>query len=218
MDVRSLLIRTRLAARRIGSRAKVRLAKPPPPWAQLTVASFAFVAALTGAIFAGLNYFRSFKTAALVVDHFEDYQTKAPIPGVGEKNFHVLRMWAANYGQSSAKILNVAISPEFTTTLMTPEQETGRMDYVAKNKASIGSTPNVEITNGQKYFFPAHTGFPDELWSEFATKKQLMYVFAIITFTDEKSGDREVVTEICARLEPSLNSWNHCAGHNQTIR
>ncbi|HEY4815596.1 MAG TPA: hypothetical protein VIH58_12995 [Chthoniobacterales bacterium] len=134
MDVRSLLIRTRLAARRIGRRAKVRLAKPPPPWAQLTVASFAFVAALTGAIFAGLNYFRSFKTAALVVDHFEDYQTKAPIPGVGEKNFHVLRMWAANYGQSSAKILNVAISPEFTTTLMTPEQETGRMDTSQKTR------------------------------------------------------------------------------------
>jgi hypothetical protein len=124
----------------------------------------------------------------------------------------------ANYGQSSAKILNVAISPEFATSLMTPEQETGRMDYVAKNKTTIGSTLNMEITNGQKYFFPAHIGFPDELWSEFVSKKQLLYLFATITFTDEKSGDREVVTEICVRLDPGLISWNHCSGHNQTIR
>jgi hypothetical protein len=155
-----------------------------------------------------------------VVDRYEDHQGKIAFPGLGEKNFHQLRMWITNSGQASAKIRNVAIEQEFATEIMTPDKEAERMDSVAKNKIMIGTTQKgAEIVTGQKSFYSYNGGFPDETWSAFLSKRQMMYVFAVITFTDEKSGEKEVVTEVCARLEPDLNNWNYCAsGHNQTIR
>jgi hypothetical protein len=102
---------------------------------------------------------------------------------------------------------------------MTPEKESQRMEYLAKNKSTIGTTSlGAEVATGQQVAYPSNAGFPDELWSEFTSKKQFLYVFALISFSDELSGDQEVLTEICVRLEPNLN-WNHCSsGHNTTIR
>jgi hypothetical protein len=103
---------------------------------------------------------------------------------------------------------------------MTPEQESQRMDYTAKNKAMIGITPRgAEVVTGQEVAYPSNSAVPNELWSDFTNNKQILYVFAVISFFDEYSGDREVVTEICIRLDTSLNSWNHCfSGHNETRR
>jgi hypothetical protein len=191
----------------------------PSPWLQFFLGLIVLAVSITSATFAGLNYFRSAKTAGIIVDRFEDDQAKISFPGQGEKNFHQLRMWITNLGQTTAKIRNVAISPEFADELMTPAKEAERMAYVAKNKTMIGTTQNGELVTGQKAFYPSHAGYPDELWSAFISKKQLLYVFAVITFADEKSGDQNVMTEVCVRLEPTLNNWNYCSsGHNQTIR
>jgi hypothetical protein len=191
--------------------------EPPSPWVL-----FALIVSIISATFSAFNYFKSppKARAALVVDRFEDHQEKANLPVLGEKNFHQLRMWITNNGQPPATIHNVAINPEFSPALMTPDHESQRMDYVAKNKATIGTTVNgSEIFTGQKFFYSANAGFPDETWSEFTSKKQFLYVFALISFSDEQSGNREVTTEICVRLETNLNNWNHCAsGHNVTIR
>jgi hypothetical protein len=191
--------------------------EPPSPWVVL-----ALIVSTISAIFSAFNYFKSPpKTrSALVIERFEDKSGPLNVPGVGEKNFHVLRMWFTNNGPAPATIHNVAISPDFSPILMTQERESQRMDGVAKNKASTGTNvTGSQIVTGQKVFYSSNAAFPDELWSEFITKKQLLYVFALISFSDEASGDKEVVTEICVQLEPSLNNWSHCAsGHNETIR
>ena len=218
--------RVKLAARWLGElclRAKNKLKpkNPPSPWLQPSLGLVVLAVSVVSATFAGLNYYKSAKgRAAIVVDHYDDHQSKMTVPVLGEKNFHQLRMWITNYGQVPARIHNVAISPEFATALMTPDKEAERMDYVTKNKASIGTAGDeAEVVTGQRAFYSSNAGFPDEAWSEFTSKRQLLYVFALITFSDEMSGDKEVVTEICARLEPSLNTWNNCAGAlNKTIR
>src|SRR3984893_1997424 len=185
----------------------------------------ALVVSFTSATFTGFNDFRSpakplSARTALAVERFEDQSGPATVPGLGEKNFHVLRMWFKNNGPAPAKIRNVVVSPEYSPALVTPENESQRMDFVSKNKATIGITPRgVEVVTGQEIAYPSNSAVPDELWSEFTNKKQFLYVFALISFSDELSGDQEVVTEICVRLETNLNRWNHCASaHNETIR
>jgi hypothetical protein len=199
-----------------------RLGEPPSPWLPIFLAVLALFVSITSATFTGFNYFRSppKPRAALVVDRFEDQQGRADFAGLGEKHFHVLRMWFTNTGPSPATIHNVAISPDFSPKLMTSETEGQRMAVVAKMKANIGTTVSgSQIVTGQKVFYSSNAAFPDELWSEFVDKKQFLYVFALVTFLDEFSGDQEVVTEICVWLEPNLNNWNHCvSGHNATIR
>jgi hypothetical protein len=191
--------------------------EPPSPWVAL-----APIVSTISAAFSAFNYFKLPPRArsALVVDRFEDQQGKANSPVLGEKNFHQLRMWITNNGQPPAAIHNVAISPELSPALMTRENESQRMDYLAKNKATIGTTVSgSEIFTGQKFFYSANAAFSDETWSEFTSKKQFLYVFALISFSDELSGNQEVTTEICVRLETNLNNWNHCAsGHNVTTR
>jgi hypothetical protein len=173
-------------------------------------------------IVATFSYFKPpFKArSALVVDRFDDHLGQLNVPALGEKQFHQLRMFITNNGQAPAVVHNVAISPEFSPTLMTPEHESQRMDFVTKNKTTIGTTVNgFQIVTGQKIFFSSNAGFADETWSEFTSKKQLLYVFAVVSFSDESSGDREAFTEICVRLETNLNNWSHCAsGHNMTVR
>jgi hypothetical protein len=116
-------------------------------------------------------------------------------------------------------VRNVAISPEFFKSVLTLEQETDRMDNLVKNKGQIGVPFNTEIIAGQKAFFPSAILYQDSARSEFTKNKKVLYAFALITFMDEKSGDREVVTEVCARLDPGLLSWTHCFGpHNRTVR
>lgn len=190
--------------------------KPLPRW----VPVLGVILAGISATFAGLNYFKVPKArATIVVDRFADMQIKMPFGDAGEKNMHSLRMWVTNTGQSPARIKNVAISPEPYDELLTPEREAQRMELVSKNKNMIGTSVDTEITSGQKVFFPSHAGFPDEHWSKFINKKEYFYIFAVVTFTDELSGNSEVTTEFCARLEPDLNNWNHCAsGHNRTNR
>jgi hypothetical protein len=200
-----------------------KLGEPPSAWLPIFIAVAALAVSITSATFTGFNYFRSppKARAAIVVDHFEDGNIGSMNVGSGEKTFHQLRMWITNTGQSLAAVQNVAISPELSQILMTAETESQRMAEVAKNKATIGvAQRGSELATNQKLGFPTTTIFPEELWSEFTTKKQFLYVFAVISFSDELSGNQEATTEICARFEANnLGTWRSCAsGHNATIR
>jgi hypothetical protein len=193
------------------------LRRPPSPWLQFFVGLLVLAVSITSATFGALNYFRSAKTAGIVLDHFQDNPTKMPFGGV-DKDFHQLLMWITNLGQGTAKLHNVAISVEFQDEMLTPEKEAERMQYVASNRAAIGVALNSELVTGQKSAYPSRAGFPDELWSKFTGKNQYLYVFGLITFSDEKSGDQDARTEVCVRLY-DLNNWSYCtSGHNQTVR
>jgi len=191
--------------------------EPPSPWVVL-----ALIVSTISAIFSAFNYFKSppKARAALVIERFEDKSGPVNWPDGSQKTMHQLRMWFKNNGLAPATIRNVVVNPEYWPGLMTPEQESQRMDYTAKNKAMIGITPRgAEVVTGQEVAYPSNSAVPNELWSDFTNNKQILYVFAVISFFDEYSGDREVVTEICIRLDTSLNSWNHCfSGHNETRR
>jgi hypothetical protein len=203
-----------------------KLGEPPSPWLPIIIAVTALAVAITSATFTGFNYFKPppkppSARAALVVERFEDKSGPIDWPTGGQKTMHQMRMWFTNNGQAPAKLRNVVVNTEYSATLMTPEKESQRMDYTAKNKAIIGITPRggAEVATGQRVAYPSNSAVPDDLWSDFTSKKQILYVFALISFSDELSGDQEVVTEICLLLEPNLNGWSHClSGHNETIR
>jgi hypothetical protein len=202
-----------------------RLGEPPSPWLPIFISVIALAVAVISATFAGFNYFKpvprsSLARAALVVDRFEDKSGPIDWPTGGQKNMHSLRMWFTNHGAAPAKIRNVVVNSEYWPALLTPEKESQRMNYTADNKATIGMSPRgAEVLPGQQVVYPSGLAVRDELWSDFTSKKQFLYVFALISFSDDYSGDQEVVTEICLWLEPSLSNWSHCAsGHNETIR
>ena len=207
--------------RAVSERLRERIKSPPHPWLQLVISTLALATGTVGATFAGLGHFKIAKArATIVVDHFDDKQGQMPFPGQGQKNMHQMRMWITNTGQSAARIRNVAVSPYSSNSLMTAEQETARMNSVLENRTAIGTTlTNTEVAPGQKAYYSSSSFWPDEAWEQFVSGKQLVYIFALVTFSDEQSGNQDVMTQVCVRLEPTLGSWNYCAsGHNQTLR
>jgi hypothetical protein len=197
-----------------------RFQQPPHPWGTLLVGFIGLVFAAISATFAGLNYFKVPKArAAIMLDRFDPMQGEMDVPGLGKRISHNLRLWVANTGQASAILRSVTISTEFYDAPLEAAAESQRMDYVAKNKATIGSSfTGLELTSGQKMYFTSHAGFTDPLWSDFSLRKRHLYQFALVTFTDEMSGEHEITREICVRVDPDLTWVNCTSGHNQTIR
>ena len=201
--------------------ARDRLSQPPPSWGTLIVACVGLVFAAISATFATLNYFTVPKArAAMMLDRFDPMiMDTTGMPALDKHIFHNMRLWFANTGQASATLRNVTISAEFYDEPLDAATESQRMEYVAKNKQTIGSNlSKLELTPGQKIYFSSHAGFPDPLWSEYEQRKKLLYEFALITFSDESSDGREIVREICVRIDPDLTWLNCVSGHNQTIR
>jgi hypothetical protein len=187
----------------------------PPPWAPISISTLALVAGTTSAIFAGLNYFKTPKArASLVIDRVEDFHGKMTFGGV-ERIYHSPRIWLSNTGQSVAVLRQAILNPQLTTDV-SPEGEDGRM---ARTLQMHGVASNIEIAPGTKAFLSTPAGFSDDGWSELLIEKAAFYVFGEIRYNDELSDKKDIIMDICVRVDRSLNFWANCAhGHNKTVR
>ncbi|WP_334437456.1 hypothetical protein [Bradyrhizobium sp. AZCC 1610] len=190
----------------------------PLPHIAIGISALSFLAGTTSAMFAGLNYFKVPRArASLVIDRFDDNVIQANIAGA-EKRFHQLRIWLSNTGQSPAQIRRAIINGQVTPALTIEEEDKRISETAQMNWAAPPTT--IEIAPGQKAYLSFPVGYPEESWSEFLSKKQLLYVFAELRYSDELSEGRDdVIMRICVRPEPSLNIWSNCSrGQNRTTR
>jgi len=95
-------------------------------------------------------------------------------------------------------LANLPIALEFYDKPLEPTIELQRMEHVAENKETIGGPlAKTELAPGQTMYFSSRASFPDQLWSQFQQRTKLAYVFALITYTDELSGEHEITKEAC---------------------